>query len=156
MKKCILLAGIVLASTALQAQPLVVYTADQLDPASDRYCPYCAFKVHEAERKAREHGTSQPLVIYTADQLDPASDRYCPYCAFKVHEAERKAREHGTSQPLVIYTADQLDPASDRYCPYCAFKVHEAERKAREREIKDAAKEALRRFDDLRERRNRD
>ena len=74
-------------------QPVVVYTGEQLDPLSDRYCPYCVFKVREAEREARTHGVSQPVVVYTGEQLDPRSDRYCPYCVFKVQEAERAARE---------------------------------------------------------------
>ena len=56
------------------------------------------------------------------------------------------------AQPLVVYTPEQLDPRSDRYCPYCVFRVNEAERQAREREITDAAWDALRQFDRLRER----
>lgn len=56
------------------------------------------------------------------------------------------------AQPLVVYTSEELDPRSDKYCPYCVFKVSEAERQARERETTDAAWDALRRFDRLRER----
>lgn len=59
------------------------------------------------------------------------------------------------AQPLVVYTSEELDPRSDRYCPYCVFRVNEAERQAREREITDAAWDALRRFDRLRERSRR-
>ena len=73
MKACILIMCMVFASGVLQAQPGVVYTSDQpdrragetgqpvvvytgeqLDPLSDRYCPYCVFKLQEAERAARE------------------------------------------------------------------------------------------------------
>ncbi len=93
MKACILITCMVFASGVLLAQPGVIYTSDQLDPRSDRYCPYCVFKVGEAQREARAHGVSRPVVVYTGDQLDPRSDRYCPYCVFKVGEAQRAARE---------------------------------------------------------------
>ena len=73
MKACILITCMVFASGVLLAQPgviytsdppdrraggtgqpVVVYTGEQLDPRSDRYCPYCVFKVGEAQRAARE------------------------------------------------------------------------------------------------------
>ena len=117
MKTCMLIMSIVLASAVLQAQPLVVYTPEQLDPTSEKYCPYCVFKVRESEKQAREGGTPTHVRVYTSEQLDPSSDRYCPYCVFRVNEAERKARE---------------------------------------REITDAARDALRQFDRLRERSNRE
>ena len=77
------------------------------------------------------------------------------------------------AQPLVVYTptgshatllrvqGQESSPTHvrvytpDRYCPYCVFRVNEAERQAREREITDAAWDALRQFDRLRERSRR-
>ena len=155
MRTCMLIMSIVLASAVLQAQPLVVYTSEQLDPRSDRYCPYCVFKVQESEKRAREGGTPTHVRVYTPEQLDPRSDKYCPYCVFKLGESEKQAREGGIPTHVRVYTPEQLDPRSDKYCPYCVFKVNEAERQAREREITDAAWDALRQFDRLRERSRR-
>lgn len=56
MKKLVL--GIMIFMTGFSyAHPghTVVYTADQLDLRSESGCPYCVFKVNEAEREARKH-----------------------------------------------------------------------------------------------------
>ncbi len=98
---------------------------------------------------------AQPLVVYTQEDLDPRSDKYCPYCVFKLGESEKRAREGGIPTHVRVYTSEELDPRSDRYCPYCVFRVSEAERQVRERETTDAAWDALRRFDRLRERSRR-
>lgn len=116
MRTCMLIMSILLASAVLKAQPLVVYTSEDLDPRSDKYCPYCVFKVGESEKRAREGGIPTHVRVYTSEDLDPRSDRYCPYCVFRVNEAERQAREREITDEAkdALRQFDRLRKSSNR------------------------------------------
>lgn len=54
MKKLCVIFGFLAGAAFAHPEGTAVYTAGQLDPLSDNYCPYCVFKGVEAERTARE------------------------------------------------------------------------------------------------------